>query len=234
MEPQEIDIITSDETQIAGTYTPGSLPFGVVLLHARPADKDSWTGFSRLLNEAGYHTLAIDFRGHGDSGGKQYEEMTDEETQKSIFDVMAAVTYLHNQNADMKIGFVGASIGANLALQYGAANPASFLVLMSPGLNYYGIETGRTAVAVPENLPIYFLSALDDDRVEGNATQTETLYNACASQKKTINILREGGHATQMIDGNPQLAADLVEWIRSSFAEPEATEEALPPAEPIQ
>lgn len=229
MQPQEVNLITSDETQIAGTYIPGSLSYGAVLLHARPTDKESWKGFASMLNEAGFHVLAIDFRGHGKSSGKHYEEMSDEETQKSIFDVMAAVDYMRRQNPDMQLGLVGASIGANLAMQYAAANPASFLVLLSPGLNYRGVETGRLAVALP-NLPVYFMSALDDPRVEGNATQTETLYNACASQKKTINILRQGGHGTDMINTNQELAAQVVDWIKevASQTPPPPPEHSLP------
>lgn len=219
MQPQEVNLITSDEMRIAGTYLPGSLPFGAVLLHMMPADKSSFDDFAQRLAAIGFHTLAIDLRGHGQSAGGNYQNFSDEQHQKAIFDVMAAVDFMRRQNADMKIGFVGASIGANLAMQYAAANPVAFLVLLSPGLNYRGLETGRLTVAMP-NLPVYFLSALDDPRVEGNAAQTETLYNACASQKKTINILRQGGHGTDMINENSQLADQLVEWIKEAAAQP--------------
>lgn len=219
MQPQDVNIITSDETQIAGIYTPGSLPFGAVLLHMMPADKSSYDNLAQRLSEIGFYTLAIDLRGHGESGGGDYQKFTDEQHQKSIFDVIAAVDFLRKQNPEMEIGLVGASIGANLAMQYAAANTASFLVLLSPGLNYRGVETGRLAVAMPD-LPVYFMSALDDGRVEGNAAQTETLYNACASQKKTINILRQGGHGTDMINNNPELANQLVDWIKEAASQP--------------
>jgi alpha/beta superfamily hydrolase len=219
MQPQEVNLITSDEMRIAGIYIPGSLPFGAVLLHMMPADKSSFEDLAQRLSEVGFHTLAIDLRGHGQSAGGDYQSFSDEQHQKAIFDVMAAVDFLRKQNPDMQIGFVGASIGANLAMQYTAANPVSFLALLSPGLNYRGVETGRLAVALP-NLPVYFMSALDDSRVEGNAAQTETLYNACASQKKTINILREGGHGTDMINNNQELAGQLVQWIKEAASQP--------------
>jgi pimeloyl-ACP methyl ester carboxylesterase len=229
MQPQEVNLITSDETQIAGTYIPGSLSFGAVLLHMMPADKSSFDDLSQRLSQIGFHTLAIDLRGHGESSGGDYQSFSDEQHQKSIFDVMVAVEYLRKQDPEMKIGLVGASIGANLAMQYAAANPVSFLVLLSPGLNYRGVETGRLAVALPD-LPVYFMSALDDPRVEGNAAQTETLYNACASQKKTINILRQGGHGTDMINNNKELATQLVEWIREAASQtpPPPPEHSIP------
>jgi dienelactone hydrolase len=194
-----------------------------------PADKSSFEDLSQRLSQIGFHTLAIDLRGHGQSAGGDYQSFSDEQHQKAIFDVMAAVDYLRRQDSNMQIGFIGASIGANLAMQYAAANPASFLVLLSPGLNYRGVETGRLAVALP-NLPVYFMSALDDPRVEGNATQTETLYNACASQKKTINVLREGGHGTDMINNNPELAEQLVQWIKEAASQtpPPPPEHSIP------
>jgi pimeloyl-ACP methyl ester carboxylesterase len=218
MKTLNVNLVTADEIEIAGKYIPGSLPHGVIFLHARPATKESWDAFAEQVSEAGFHTLAIDLRGHGHSGGKHYESMNDEETQKSILDVITAVEYLHKQNPDMKIGFVGASIGANLALQYAAANPASFVALLSAGLNYRGIETGRTAVSLPDDLPIYFITALDDSRVEGNSTQTETLYNACSSTKKSLKVFREGGHGTEIFQANPEFPAELLAWIKESTA----------------
>lgn len=218
MQPLEVNLLTSDETQIAGIYIPGSLPFGVVMLHMLPTDKSSYDMIAQKLNIAGYHTLAIDLRGHGESGGGEYQNFTDEQHQKSIFDVMAAVDYLHRQDEHIKIGLMGASIGANLAMQYAAANQTEFLVLLSPGLNYHGVETGRTAVAIPEVLPVLFVSSLDDERVDGNAAQTETLYNSCSSQNKAIKVLRSAGHGTNMFNNDPNLADSVVEWIRESIS----------------
>jgi alpha/beta superfamily hydrolase len=216
MKSADVQLVTSDGMQIAGTYIPGSLPFGIVLLHMMPAVRGSYATFASELSESDYHTLAIDLRGHGESGGGDYQNFTDEQHQKSIMDVLAAVDYLHKQNPNMKIGMVGASIGANLALQYAAANPTAFVVLLSPGLNYRGIETGRMAVAVPEDLPMYFVTALDDNRVEGNSNQTETLYNACSSTKKSIQIFREGGHGTDIIARNPDFRRSLLEWMKEA------------------
>lgn len=213
MKSLEIKLITADEVEITGTYIPGSLPFGIVLLHMMPAVRQSFDALAGTLAEAGFHTLAIDLRGHGESEGGDYQTFTEEQHQKSILDVKAAVGYLHKQNPDLRIGFVGASIGANLAIQYAAANPTAFVVLLSPGLNYKGIETGRMVAALPSDLPAYFASALDDSRVEGNSAQTETLYNASSTNRKSIQVLREGGHGTDMLT-NSQFFESVVQWIK--------------------
>ncbi|MBX4187955.1 MAG: lysophospholipase [Candidatus Doudnabacteria bacterium] len=213
MKSLEVKITTADDIEVTGTYIPGSLPIGVVLLHMMPAAKESYAKFAERLSEMGLHTLAIDLRGHGQSGGGNYQNFTNEQHQKSILDVKAAVDYLHKQNPGLRIGFVGASIGSSLAIQYAAANPVAFLVLLSAGLNYKGIETGRMVVVFPEDLPVCFVSALDDERVEGNAAQTETLYNAASTTNKTIQILREGGHGTEIIEYKPEFES-LLSWIK--------------------
>lgn len=216
MKSVEVHLQTSDGINIAASYIPGTVPFGAVLVHMMPATRGSFENFAQQLAAAGLHTLAIDLRGHGDSAGGDYQNFTNEQHQKAIFDVLAAVDFLKKQNTEMMIGFVGASIGGSLSLQYCAANPAQFLVLLSPGLQYREIETGRMVIILPEELPVYFVSALDDGRVEGNSAQTETLFNACSSLNKQIKIFPEGGHGTEIIARNPDFAKELVEWIRNA------------------
>lgn len=218
MQQLEVNLITSDDVPLAGFYIPGSLPYGAVLLHMMPADKSSYNDFASKLSGLGLHVLAIDLRGHGESGGGNYQEFTDEQHQKSIFDVMATVEYLRKQNPNMAVGFVGASIGASLAMQYAAANDSAFLLLLSPGLKYRGIETGPMAAALPESLPVYFVSAVDDQRVEGNSSQTETLFNFCASQNKQIKIMRQGGHGTDILRNNSDFENNLVEWVKGCLS----------------
>lgn len=216
MKSVDVHLQTSDGINIAASYIPGTVPFGAVLVHMMPATRGSFDNFSQILAAAGLHTLAIDLRGHGDSAGGDYQSFTNEQHQKAIFDILAAVDFLQKQDADMKIGFVGASIGASLSLQYCAANPAQFLVLLSPGLNYRGIETGRLTIALPEDLPVYCISALDDGRVEGNSEQTETIFSACSSIKKEIKIFNEGGHGTEILARNPDFSKELADWIKKT------------------
>lgn len=214
MKSMDVTIQTKDNISIAGTYIPGSLPFGVVLLHMMPANKESYNSFAELLSQAGFHTLAIDFRGHGQSAGGDYTSFTDKEHQKYYFDLQAAIEYLHKQNPEMRIGIVGASIGANISIQYATEGPLKFIVLLSPGVNYYGINAGELISKIPADLPIYFISALDDDRVNGNSLQTETLYQSCASNQKHLNVFKSGGHGTNILANNPGFLPELIEWIK--------------------
>ena len=40
----------------------------VILLHMLSRSRDDWRAVADRLSDAGLHALAIDFRGHGDSG----------------------------------------------------------------------------------------------------------------------------------------------------------------------
>jgi esterase/lipase len=211
-----IDITTSDGLKIAGIYTPGSLPFGAILLHMMPATKESYTKLASDLSEIGLHTLAIDFRGHGQSEGGNYKEFTDEQHQKYILDLEAAVNYLKSKEPAIKFGIVGASIGCSIGIWYGTEHELEFLALLSPGIEYRGVKAGELIQKLPDSLPTYFASAMDDARVPGNSTQTETLYNACSSKAKKIQMFQTGGHGTEILENNPDFKQSLVAWIKES------------------
>ena len=90
-----MDLKTSDGLNIAGDHYAVKNRPGVILLHMMPADKSSWAGFALKLNEAGFGALAIDLRGHGESDGGPdgFRDFSDEDHQKSIMDVRAAVDF---------------------------------------------------------------------------------------------------------------------------------------------
>ena len=99
-----------------------------------PATKKSFHQLAEEFQNIGYESIAIDLRGHGES----------DKGPESILDLEIAVDYLvKNRGAKSdKISFIGASIGANLSLQY-ISEHSEFktAILLSPGLNYRGIKT---------------------------------------------------------------------------------------------
>ncbi len=72
--PQIVTIEAMDKVVATGTFYPGqgTAPWpGVILLHMAGGDRQVWesTGLVQRLVESGYAVLAVDIRGHGDSGG---------------------------------------------------------------------------------------------------------------------------------------------------------------------
>ena len=101
----------------------------IVICHGLAHDKRSGVRFVQYLLREGYTLLAIDFRNHGDSEG--------DVTTYGYFekrDLHAAIQYLRKTfGSAPRIGVLGASMGASIALQAAAeTDELSALVLDSP------------------------------------------------------------------------------------------------------
>ncbi len=83
----------------------------VVLLHGIRGNRRDMLQRARLLYEAGYSTVTIDFQAHGESPG---ENITVGFLEKH--DVRAAVAFARKMNPNHRIGIVGYSLGGAAAL----------------------------------------------------------------------------------------------------------------------
>ena len=213
---EKITLTTSDNVKIIGDYfktNEGST--AVLLLHMMPSTKESYSSFGKKLNSAAFSTLAIDLRGHGESlgGPSSFQSYTNEQHQKSIEDVITAIEYL-KQQGHSRINLVGASIGANLALQYLINfEDVQKAILLSPGLNYVGIETIPLAEKISNEKSIYIVASKDDGRSLGSADQQgQQIFDALQS-KKEIKIFETGGHGTTILENHPEFMNELIEWL---------------------
>jgi dienelactone hydrolase len=104
---------------------------GVVLVHGGGLLKESWEKQGRTLAEAGFRSLALDFRGEGQSRGGTQKLPLDEGRH---FDVLAAVRYLRVTGAK-SVSVVGASMGGDYAAEAAEAGPNAIdrLVLLAAG-----------------------------------------------------------------------------------------------------
>lgn len=211
---------TADNTKIAYDWYPAETPRGyLILIHMMPAAKDSWREFAGFLQKTGYASIAIDLRGHGqsDGGPNGYQKFSDNDHQKSILDVQAAVDFLKQQGAaPEKIAIAGASIGANLSLQYIAEHPEfKTAILLSPGLNYRGIQTEPLIQKLKSDQKAMFVSSRDDGN---NAEMNEKLASLIpAGVKKDLIIYETGGHGTTLLRTQPDLKEKIIESLNKSF-----------------
>lgn len=207
---ERVTFRTSDGVKIAATYNPGTANLGIVLVHMMPATRASFDQLAAKLNEQGWHTLAIDLRGHGESEGGDYQTFRDEQHQQSVLDLEAAVKFLDNKIS--VIGFIGASIGANLAIRYGSMNRAEFVIALSAGLDYRGVTALEDVTKF--NWPILFMAAKDDVRAGGSAdSQAAQLWDATLSNEKSLKIYETGGHGTDIINGDLERQKLLINWV---------------------
>ncbi len=199
---EDVTLTTEDGITIKGTLYNSESSKGVILLHMLNKDRSSWDRFAAEL-QAKYKVVAIDLRGHGDSD-LDWKTFTDDDFSRMVMDVKATAEYLGVKD----IAVVGASIGANVALRYAADEPVSTLVLLSPGLDYRGVETedaaGRYAnpvlIAVSENDAYAYESSLK-------------LYGRF-SGKKELKILKGRAHGTDMLG---EIWPVVSEWLNDNL-----------------
>ena len=206
--------VTKDGLTIAGDYYQGTSKSGVLLLHMMPADRTSWRVFAAKLQGIGFHALAIDLRGHGESTGGPtgYQQFSDAQHQQSLFDIESAVEFLHAHGVE-KIHIGGASIGANLALQYAAEHPeVCSVMLLSPGLDYHGIHTDIWIENLKPDQAV-LLAASDDDIY--SFASVKTLFDRSASlPKREVKLLSEAGHGTNVFQKNSGFIDELAAWLK--------------------
>lgn len=220
---EEIIITTKDNVRIYADYYKEQKPDspGVVLLHMMPATKESWRDFGLKLQQAGFQALAIDFRGHGKSTVKNgeildYKNFNDKEHQQKIHDVEEAIRFLTNKNNPASIlFFVGASIGANIALQYMSEHARiRGGVLLSPGLDYRGVRTEPLIKKIANDQSLFLAAGGDNDIY---STETiEKLYEM-ATCKKQLKIVKNGGHGTDLFIAEPELMDEIIKWLKNIY-----------------
>ncbi len=187
--PKAVGFQTEDQVNIKGTYYPPSNPQAqvpaILLVHKLDGNKESWQGLATAAQKAGYAVLAIDMRGHGESdGGKFHDQM--------VQDLDTALNWMADR-PEIKgdsLGIVGASLGANLALQGGSRNPkVKSVVMLSPGLDYEGVTTVDALATYGQRAAMFV------------ATENDT-YAADSAQN--LNSRALGQHQIQIYPGSQQ------------------------------
>lgn len=221
MEPKIIALKTKDNFEIIGDYYPvltKNAP-AAVFIHMMPATKESWKVFAKKLNDIGFHCLAMDLRGHGESqeGPDGFRNFKDEDHQASIYDIESVADYFIRKGIFLeKISVIGASIGANLALQFQSRHPEiKSSILLSPGLDYHGVETEKAAKKLNPDQAIFIVAGGEND-----AYSTETankLYALARSLNKCLKILNNAGHGTTIFKEELSFMDELVLWLKPIY-----------------
>ncbi len=212
---EKIKFTTKDGVDIAGVWWNAKGQKTALLFHMMPATKESWLPFAEALFRKGCNVLAIDFRGHGESGGGDYKTFTSEQHRSYILDAHAAVHFIRERQDDIMPDMVlaGASIGANIALRVSMEYEwIERALLLSAGLDYHGVNIGEDIrVQDPALYAVrpYFVTSRDD---ADNAQQSALLHNLYGGSLTTYDT---GGHGTDIFKTHPELLGASVEYLLS-------------------
>jgi alpha-beta hydrolase superfamily lysophospholipase len=210
-----VTIRTDDGVALAATwYEPSSRPGpAVILVHMLTHTRREWEAFAQRLSSEGIGALAIDHRGHGESGHTAAEGVP-ADYSAMVQDVRAARRYLA-QRSDVqqsRVGVLGASLGANLAVLAASGDASiSSLVLLSPSLDYRGLRIEGAARKVTR--PVLVVAGDDDPYASRSARD---LQKAGGGPRELL-ILKQAGHGTVMFTRDPSLTGLLVDWFRRTL-----------------
>lgn len=197
--------IAEDEIVLVGYLFGAENDVAVILSHMQPNDQRAWFAFAEELANNGYAALTYDFRGHGESEGKEDSNTLDE-------DLSAVLRYLRDVRGKETIFLVGASMGATTSLVVAAREDVSGVVAVSPPAQF---QEQNALEAVPNiAAPMLFIVSEDDapslsfdelvdaaggagdvERYEGDAHGTELFQSEheAAFRARLLRFLGEHG-----------------------------------------
>jgi pimeloyl-ACP methyl ester carboxylesterase len=185
---QPLTITTSDGVSLAADIY-GAGPRGVVLAHGGLRTKENWKEQALVLEKAGFHVLAFDFRGFGHSKGPR-------EDGSEPLDVLAAVYYLRSAGAKT-VTVIGGSFGGEACADAAATEPGAIDRL---------IELGAAGGNLPPEkltLPKLLIVAREDSNGAGPRLPGIRQSFARMPEPKQLLILDGNAHA-QFLFGTDQ------------------------------
>lgn len=181
--PERVHFPTKDGGIIYGDLY-GAGERGVVLAHGGRFNKESWQKQAQELAKAGFHVLAFDFRGYGQSKGPGQADVF---SAPLHLDVLAAVRYLRTRGA-ASVSAIGGSLGG------GAAADA---VIAEPGQIDRLVLLGATPEGPPEELKLPKLYIITRNDTSGSGLRLPGLqaHFEKAPHPKELIILEASAHA---------------------------------------
>lgn len=206
---ETVSIATNDDLALIGDYyrPAGDAPRGsILLLHMLGNRRQSWAPLIPALVEANFAVLAIDMRGHGETGGLQDWALAEDDTQ-------ILIDWLREQAPDAPVGIVGASIGSNMALR-GMANDAEVVtaVALSPGLDYRGVTTDDAVTAIGER-PLFLVASRNDNP---SGSDTQALFDLATGETQ-FRLYNGRIHGTGLFVSEPTIVDLVSAWLVEQF-----------------
>jgi pimeloyl-ACP methyl ester carboxylesterase len=210
--PVLVEIEAEDGLLLIGDYwalnadsVPEDGAVAVLLLHILSSQRSAWEPLIAPLTEAGYHVLAVDMRGHGDTGGERDWDMAETDVQHWL-------DWLKAQPDTRGVAIVGGSIGSNLAL-IGCANDPDCLtpIALSPGLDYRGVMPETAVVDGLIDRPVLLIAAHGDTNSANSVREMATKSRG----EIAIRIYTDNAHATHMFMSSyaERLLNLIIEWL---------------------
>jgi uncharacterized protein len=227
IEFEEVHFESRDHEKLTGWWIPAQNAAGtIVMCHGQDGSMDGDTKQMVPLHKAGYNVLMFDFRAHGRSEGDcvtmgMYEKE----------DLLGALDYLSEQKKVEKVGVIGFSMGAAVALITAALSERICAVVADSSfgrlkwtLTAWGVQHGVPA-PIAQQFAAWVL-VIASIRTEGRIDQTDPVrWTVHIGPRPILFIYGEEDCLVSMqaVDRMASLAAGPVEiWIADDAGHREA------------
>lgn len=213
--PTAVTVTAEDGLVLVGDFyaTPeadGEKP-AVLLLHMLDSSRTAWNTLIAPLLENGYNVLAVDLRGHGETGG-------DREWLLAQSDTQAWLDWLREQASvkDDSVSIIGASVGTALALAGCAADEGCVTAIALSPVIWPSIPS-EEAVTNGLKERSAFLIAGQGDRSSANALRTLVTV---AKGEISGYLITGSLHGTDIIGARNDRTRDpiirlIVDWLNA-------------------
>jgi dienelactone hydrolase len=200
----------SADAWIAGPGAPG-----VVIVHGAGSNRQNHHDYARRVASAGMSAVAVDLRGHGESGGAL--------DAGTIDDVLAALDWLAEQGAG-PLGLRGSSLGGFLALNAAARHHNVRAVVAIAPAQERGLAD-RRGLKWALDMPLHDAVARNDGVARGywHAHGDEIVpwtwswsLSAHSPHPRHLRVVMGGNH--QSLQHDPLVQADTVSFLRGHLA----------------
>jgi dienelactone hydrolase len=195
---------------------------GVIVLHDCHHERSDYQRLTMSIAEQGLHTLALDFRGYGQSIAEGYSAFEVKKNASDIGsyqsemalltsywpqDLVAAYHYLRRKvNKGLGISVVAGGCAANYAVALAEKVHLSSLVLITPEMSYGDKERYKNLIDIPS----YFIGSTHHMASIGTAKE---LFEWNGAARSKMQVFKGDKANYQLIKANKYLVNDVAQWL---------------------
>ena len=222
---ENINIKAKDGFNLSASYIESSTKSskGVLMLHQCNEDKNMYNNLAKSLAKQGIHSLAIDFRGYGESVDDKYslklmrEKATSREnytagvremrTEHWPSDTIAAYKTLKNKIGSDNISFIGASCGGVQSIILAKKHQPKSFTFFSSGMN----DTVLSDFAKMSHIPALIIASQGDKYTFNSSNK---VFLGAKSEQTKLLSYKGRGHGLPLFKQDPKLEGVMVDWFK--------------------
>jgi pimeloyl-ACP methyl ester carboxylesterase len=213
--PESVQLAGEEGVSLHAVYSPAEdSKRGVIFLHMVGRSAKDWSYLAKRVNHAGFHTLAVDLRNHGENAdeNRPVEDLNYHDYRLMVGDLVATLAWFRAKGVE-EVSLVGASVGSSLALIVAKDDAAVHnVVLLSPGLDYKGLDLAGAVAAYGERPLLIAVSSEDK-----YSAKSALVLDAEAQGRHHLAVYEKAGHGTKMLNRASALEPLVQSWLLGTW-----------------